>query len=88
MPEHILQIEAELERENADAGERLRRILPFILGTVNTRASLEGELADGFVWAGQTVGLIHDVPTAQELIERMVSEAYSLSVRMRGIFQE
>ncbi len=88
MPEQILQIEAELERENAEAGERLRRILPFILGKVNTRASLEGALQDGFVWAGQVVGLINDVPTAQELIERIVGEACAITQRMQGVFQE
>jgi NADH:quinone reductase (non-electrogenic) len=86
VPEQILQLEAELEQENASADERLRRMLPLILGKVNTRASLDGELQDGFVWAGQTVGLIHDVPTAQELIERIVSEAFATTQRMQGHF--
>jgi NAD(P)H-dependent flavin oxidoreductase YrpB (nitropropane dioxygenase family) len=88
VPEQILQLEAELEQENAAAEERLRRMLPHILGKVNTRASLDGELQDGFVWAGQTVGLIHDVLTAQELIERIVGEAFATTQRMQGVFRE
>ena len=29
---------------------------------------------DGLVWASQVCGLIDDIPTCAELIERMVSE--------------
>jgi hypothetical protein len=32
------------------------------------------------------VGLINDVPTAKELIERMVGEAWDIVERMRGKF--
>tara|TARA_B100002003_G_scaffold240223_1_gene260527 strand:- start:32 stop:1003 length:972 start_codon:yes stop_codon:yes gene_type:complete len=39
------------------------------------RAALEsGEVNDGLVWASQVCGLIDDIPTCAELIERMVSE--------------
>ena len=82
----ILQVEAELEREHAAPEERLRRLLPLISGDVNTRASLEGMLDEGFVWAGQDVGLIHDVPSARELIGRMVSEAYEMIRRAQAMF--
>lgn len=84
--ERILQVEEELVRETIAADERLRRLLPHILGTVNTRAALEGVLDEGFVWAGQVVGLINDVPTAQELIERMVREAQQIVQRLQHTF--
>lgn len=39
------------------------------------RAALEsGEVDAGLVWAGQVVGLMHDIPTCAELIERIVAE--------------
>jgi nitronate monooxygenase len=39
------------------------------------RAALEsGEVDSGLVWAGQVVGLIDDVPSCAELIERIVAE--------------
>jgi NAD(P)H-dependent flavin oxidoreductase YrpB (nitropropane dioxygenase family) len=86
MTERIQQVEVELEQHNASADERLRRMLPLIQGTVNTRASLDGILDEGFVWAGQVVGLINDVPTARELIERTVIEARGIAARMQKVF--
>lgn len=39
------------------------------------RAALEsGKVHDGPVWAGQVIGLIDDVPSCAELLERMVAE--------------
>jgi NAD(P)H-dependent flavin oxidoreductase YrpB (nitropropane dioxygenase family) len=86
VPERILEVEAELDTGLASADERLRRLLPLISGKVNTSAALEGALEEGFVWAGQVVGLIHDVPTAQELIERTVMEASEIVERLRNVF--
>lgn len=86
MPDKILQVEAELEQSGADADERLRRMLPLILGSVNQRASLEGVLEEGFVWAGQVTGLIHDIPTTRELIERTVREAWEVTQKMQRAF--
>ncbi len=87
MVDEILRVEQELEMGQVAPDERLRRLLPYILGKVNTRAALEGALDEGFVWAGQVTGLIHDIPTAQELIERTVREAEEITQRMRGIFE-
>ena len=40
------------------------------------RALLEtGDLDAGLVWAGQVQGLIHDIPTVGDLIERIIREA-------------
>jgi NAD(P)H-dependent flavin oxidoreductase YrpB (nitropropane dioxygenase family) len=42
----------------------------------NGRVLLEtGDLDAGLVWAGQSQGLIHDIPTVAELIDRIVGEA-------------
>jgi len=85
--EEILRVEQALEMSQSAPDERLRRMLPYILGKVNTRAALEGALDEGFVWAGQVTGLVHDIPTAQELIERTVREAEEITQRMRRIFE-
>jgi Dioxygenases related to 2-nitropropane dioxygenase len=84
--EQILQLEVELERDNVPAEERLQRLLPYIKGEVNIRASLEGKLDEGFVWAGQDIGLINDIPTTRELIERLVRQAYAQSLRLQRLF--
>lgn len=82
----ILQLEQQLERDQIEPDERLKRLLPFILGIVNTRSALDGKLDEGFVWAGQVVGLIHDIPSTQELLERIVREAHEIIRRMQNVF--
>lgn len=43
------------------------------------RTALEtGNLEAGLIWAGQVQGLIHDVPTCRELVERIVAEAEAI----------
>jgi hypothetical protein len=37
------------------------------------------------VWASEAVDLIHDVPSAAELVERMVSEASAALERTRAL---
>ena len=86
MSERILEVEETLIKEHASADERLQRLLPFILGKVNTRAALEGAMDEGYVWAGQVVGLINDVPSAQQLVERMVQETWEITQNMQRLF--
>ena len=67
--EEILKLEAEPESTFADiaelaSGERGRE---RVLGG--------GDMEGGLWWASMAQGLIHDVPTCAELIERMVDEA-------------
>jgi len=43
------------------------------------RTALEtGDLGHGIIWAGQAQGLIHDIPTCQSLVQRIVSEAEAI----------
>ena len=85
--EQILELEETLLKENVNAEERLQRLLPLISGKVNTRAALEGLLDEGFVWAGQVVGLISDVPSVQELVERLVRETWDITRKMQRLFE-
>lgn len=49
------------------------------------RVALEtGDLDAGLVWAGQIQGLIHDIPTCKELIDRIVGDAEQI---IRGRLQ-
>ncbi len=56
-------------------GAPLDELLPLLAGPVSALGALEGDLERGFVWAGQAAGLIHDVPSVAELIERTMAEA-------------
>ena len=37
-----------------------------------------GDLSKGVFWAGMVQGLIHDIPTCQELISRILADAESI----------
>lgn len=49
-------------------------IRPLVVGARGKAALASGEVDGGVVSAGQCIGLIHDVPTCAELLERMVAD--------------
>lgn len=66
-----------LDAEATAAG--IEELLPLIEGGVNRRGARDGDLAAGFVWAGQVIGLIDDLPTVAELIDRLVAGAAAIA---------
>jgi NAD(P)H-dependent flavin oxidoreductase YrpB (nitropropane dioxygenase family) len=60
----------EVEKQNGGY-EQLKN---YISGNANKKYIHEGKDHEGFAWAGQVMGLIKDVPTVEELIQRMVAE--------------
>jgi enoyl-[acyl-carrier protein] reductase II len=58
-----------------------------ISGKANCRYIYEGKETDGFGWAGQVVGLIDTIPTVQELLNEMISEAEEGRLRLGRIFR-
>ena len=44
-----------------------------------------GDLDKGLVWAGQSQGLVHDIPSVAELIDRLIGEATALMGRLEGM---
>ncbi len=65
--------ETVLERESI--GASLEEIFPLLSGQRSKEAWKTGDIDDAAFMIGQSVGLIHDVPTCQELLDRMVREA-------------
>ncbi len=53
----------------------------YISGSANKRFIYDGNQNEGFGWAGQVTGMIHDIPTVAELINRMVAEAESIRLK-------
>lgn len=60
-----------LESENAG----YEGLKDYISGEANKKYIYEGQAENGFGWAGQVTGLIKDIPSAEELIQRIMSEA-------------
>ncbi|MCZ0754247.1 NAD(P)H-dependent flavin oxidoreductase [Anoxybacillus sp. J5B_2022] len=71
--EKILQIEQQ--------GGTYEQLKEYISGEANRRFIYDGETKEGFAWAGQVMGLIHDVPTVAELFARMIREAEQIRHR-------
>jgi nitronate monooxygenase len=53
-------------------------IQPLVSGAQGRVALETGDLDAGLVWAGQVQGLIHDIPTCKELIDRIVAQAEAI----------
>ncbi|BDH60995.1 2-nitropropane dioxygenase [Ureibacillus massiliensis 4400831 = CIP 108448 = CCUG 49529] len=53
----------------------------LISGKANKRFIYDGDFSNGYGWAGQVAGMIQDVPTVKELIERMVVQAEKIRVK-------
>lgn len=69
----ILEIEHE-----SPAYEALK---DYISGEANKRFIYDGQQDRGFGWAGQVTGMINDVPSVQELFDRMTGEAEAIRRR-------
>lgn len=50
----------------------------FISGEANRRFIHDGDVENGFGWAGQVTGLIDDIPSVAELFRRMIKEAETI----------
>jgi nitronate monooxygenase len=50
----------------------------LVSGVAGKELLQTGDLSKGVFWAGMVQGLIHDVPTCQELISRIVADAESI----------
>lgn len=62
-------------------------IQPLVAGQRGRAALQGGDVNGGLVWAGQVVGLVDDIPTCRDLLERMVREcrdALNLAARLAG----
>lgn len=53
-------------------------IRPLVSGAKGREALQTGDIDVGLVWAGQIQGLIHDIPTCEELISRIVRDAENI----------
>ena len=77
--EELLRIEKE---KGADL--KFEDIIEQVAG-VYPRIMMEGEMEAGAWSCGMVAGLINDIPTCQELIDRIMGEAESILARMNGM---
>jgi len=76
----------ELEKQKGPA-LTIEDIRPFVAGTQNRKVLQEGEMDAGAWSCGMVAGLIHDIPTCKDLLDRIVSEAEDIvRKRLVGLF--
>jgi len=75
-----------LALENQPGGCEFRELQPLVAGARGWAALTGGDPDAGLVWASQAVGLINDIPTCQELLDRMVAECEDMLRRRLRYF--
>jgi NAD(P)H-dependent flavin oxidoreductase YrpB (nitropropane dioxygenase family) len=73
-----------VEMEGQGAG--IAELAPLVTGKNGLRVLKDGEVDVGLMAAGQSVGLIHDLPTVKELIDVIMGEAQEIvATRLEGM---
>jgi nitronate monooxygenase len=67
-----------LEMEARPGETDFADLLPLVAGERSRKVLTDGDLESGIWWTGMVMGLIRDIPTVKELIERIVNEAEQL----------
>lgn len=69
-------------------GAKFEDIRHLVAGARGAQVYATGDPEHGIWWASQVQGLIHDVPTCEELVERTITEADALiAERLVGLLQ-
>lgn len=72
-----------LELEQKNVG--YEGLKDYISGKANKRFAQEGQVDEGFVWAGKSAWRIQDLPSVQELFDQMVDEVDEIQQRLTQI---
>jgi nitronate monooxygenase len=84
-PERVIKTRLSLKiLEMEEKGATLDELLPMITGLQGKQALEKGDVNKGVIACGQSVGLIHDVPSAREIIENIINEAKAVKQRLQS----
>nr|WP_242124059.1 nitronate monooxygenase family protein [Sphingobium sp. Sx8-8] len=70
----------------AQPDSSFKDVQPYVSGAQGRVLLETGDMDAGVFWAGMVQGLIHDIPTCKELIDRIMSEADSIIKERLGRF--
>ncbi len=62
----------------AQADAKFENVAHLVKGAQGRKLLETGDLDAGLIWAGQSQGLIHDIPSVAELLTRMIEEASAI----------
>ncbi len=82
------EVSDEVVRRLAVPGARFGDVAELVSGAKGRELLAEGDLSQGIFWAGMIQGLIHDIPTVQVLIDRMIADAEAIvKGRLNGMLR-
>lgn len=79
--------EAALKIEKESTTGEFKEVQPYVAGSRGRQVFLNGDKDFGVWTAGQVIGLIHDIPTCDELVNRIEVEAVETIDRSRKLYQ-
>ncbi|PKP96403.1 MAG: nitronate monooxygenase, partial [Alphaproteobacteria bacterium HGW-Alphaproteobacteria-13] len=71
-------VSEEVVRRLAQPDATFADVQELVAGTAGRELLKTGDLSKGVFWAGMVQGLIHDIPTCQQLIDRIIAEAEAI----------
>ena len=71
-------VSEEVVRRLALPGAKFEDVRELVAGSAGKELLETGDLSKGVFWAGMVQGLIHDIPTCQELVSRIVADAETI----------
>lgn len=74
-------VSEEVARRLAQPGAKFEDVASLVSGAAGREVLRSGDLSKGIFWASQSQGLIHDLPTCQDLIDRIMAEAEAIITR-------
>ena len=79
-------VSEEVVRRLAQPDAKFSDVQELVAGTAGRELLKTGDMTKGVFWAGMVQGLIHDIPTVQELIDRIIGDAEEiLDARLAGL---
>lgn len=76
----------EVVKRLAKPDAKFEDVAQLVSGAAGKQVLQSGDLSGGMFWAGMVQGLIHDIPTVQELMDQIMDEANDiLSIRLKSM---
>lgn len=71
-------VSEEVVRRLAQPDAKFGDVQELVAGTAGREMLQTGDMSKGVFWAGMVQGLIHDIPTCKDLIDRIIAQAESI----------
>jgi len=79
-------VSEEVVRRLAEPGAKFSDVQELVAGTAGRELLQTGDMTKGVFWAGMVQGLIHDIPTCGQLIDRIIADAEAIvKSRLEGM---